>query len=92
MSATRDDSGKAVTLGIVNRHREDAITTTIEVGGSAPILSATAHEVNGDDPKVLNSFDRPDAVVVQDRQLTASGTTVEITLPAHSVTVVRLAL
>jgi alpha-N-arabinofuranosidase len=92
VSATRDASGKAVTLGIVNRHETDAITTSIQIGGSATIASAVAYEVNGDDTHVLNSFERPDAVVVQERQPTIDGSSLEITLPAHSVTVVRLGL
>jgi alpha-N-arabinofuranosidase len=92
VSATRDEAGRAITLGIVNRHQSDAISTTIEIGGDASISSATAYEVNGEDVTVRNSFDRPDAVVVHERQLAADGASIEITLPAHSVTVVRLAL
>jgi alpha-N-arabinofuranosidase len=92
VSATRDETGRAVTLGIVNRHQRDAISTTIEIGGDVSISSATAYEVNGEDVKVRNSFDRPDAVVVHERHLAVNGASFEITLPAHSVTVVRLAL
>ena len=39
----------------------------------SPIASAVAYEVNGDDPPVLNSFERPDAVTVQERQAAPSG-------------------
>jgi alpha-L-arabinofuranosidase len=91
-SVTRDESGKAVTLGIVNRHRDEAVTTSIEVGDGTSIARAVAFEVSGADPTVLNSFDRPDAVTVQERQIAASGARFEVTLPAHSVTVVRLDL
>ena len=35
VSATRDEGGTALTLGIVNRHRDDAVTTTVEIGGGA---------------------------------------------------------
>jgi len=92
VSATRDESGTSITLGIVNRHRDEAITTTVEIGGGAAIRSAVAYEVNGEDVKVRNSFDRPDAVVVQERPLTTSGASFEVTLPAHSVTVVCVSL
>jgi alpha-N-arabinofuranosidase len=92
VSATRDEAGRTVMLGIVNRHRDDAVTTTIQIGGEAPIRSAVAYEVNGADPSVRNSFDTPDAVVVQERQVTPTGGNLELTLPAHSATVVRLAL
>ena len=68
---------RPLTLGIVNRHRDDAVTTSIEIGGGAPIGSAVAYEVNGDDPTVLNSFDRPDAVTVQERTLSANGASLE---------------
>ena len=73
VSATRDEAGQTVTLGIVNRHQDQAITTTIGLDG-APIASAAVYEVNGDDPHGLNSFERPDAVVVQERQATPNGT------------------
>ena len=92
VSASRDEAGKAVTVAVVNRDRDAAITTTIEVADGATISSATAHEVNGDDPTVLKSFERPDAVTVQVRRLSPVGSHVELTLPAHSVTVVTLAL
>jgi alpha-L-arabinofuranosidase len=48
--------------------------------------------VNGDDPSVRNTFERPDAVIVQHRQITPGSAGLELTLPAHSVTVVRLEL
>jgi len=92
VSVTRDEAGNTLTFGIVNRHQDDAVTTTVEIGNGAPITSAVAYEVNGDDPTVLNSFDRPDAVTVKERSLSAAGASLELTLPAHSVTVVRLQL
>jgi alpha-N-arabinofuranosidase len=92
VSVTRDAAGRTLTLGIVNRHRDDAVATTVAVGNGTPIASAVAYEVNGEDPAVLNSFGRPDAVTVQERQLTPAGGRLELTLPAHSVTVVRLTL
>ena len=90
VSATRDEAGTTVTLGIVNRHRDDAITTSIELGSGTTIKAAVAYDVTGDDPTVRNSFDRPDAVTVQERPLTAGGPSLELTLPAHSVTIVRV--
>jgi len=90
VSATRDEAGRTVTLGIVNRHPDESVTTTVELGG--PIQSAIAYEVIGDDPAGRNSFERPDAATVRERQISPSGTGLELTLPAHSVTVVRLEL
>ena len=92
VSATRAEDGQTVTVGIVNRHRDAPITTTLQIAGGAAITAAVASEVNGEDPNVLNSFTRPDAVVVQERQLPVGGSSLEITLPAHSVTVLRLTL
>jgi alpha-N-arabinofuranosidase len=92
VSATRDEAGRILTLGIVNRHRDDAVATTVQVGEGTPIKGAIAYEVNGDDPTVLNSFARPDAVTVQERRLTPAGGSLNVTLPAHSVTVVRVEL
>jgi len=92
VSATRDEAGKTVTVAVVNRDRERPITSTIELGDGARIGSAVAYEVNGEDPTVLNSFERPDAVTIQERRLDADGSRLGHTFPSHSVTVVRLSL
>jgi len=92
VTATRDEAGRVVTVAVVNRDRDRPITTTIELADGRAISGAVAYEVNGDDPTVLNSFEQPDAVTVQERRLEASGSLVQHTFPSHSVTVVRLAV
>src|SRR5262249_17519400 len=47
VSATRDEAARSVTVGIVNRHQDAAVTTTIELPSA--IASAMAYEVNGED-------------------------------------------
>jgi alpha-N-arabinofuranosidase len=90
VSATRDETGKTLTFGIVNRHEDEAISTRLELPSG--IVSAVAYEVNGDDPAVRNTFERPDAVFVRERSLAPTGSTLDLRLPAHSVTVVKIAL
>ena len=57
VSATRDEAGKTVTLGIVNRHQDDADHDHRRACGGATIAAVRVYEVNGDDPAVRNSFD-----------------------------------
>jgi alpha-N-arabinofuranosidase len=92
VSVTRDEAAKSLTLAVVNRDVDRPITTTIELGDGVTIRRATAYEVHGADPSVVNSFERPNAVAVQERHLSATGSSVEAAFPAHSVTVVTVSL
>ncbi|MCC6176961.1 MAG: alpha-N-arabinofuranosidase [Chloroflexi bacterium] len=95
VSASRDASGQTVTVAVVNRDRERPISTTIELSGSGAIgqggaRQGVAYVVNGADPTMTNSFDRPNAVDVHEQRVDVNGVSVEFTFPAHSVTVLRL--
>ena len=90
VSATCDPSGRSVTVAVVNRDESRAIETSLEVAGWRIIGEAVADEVNGADPTVVNSFERPDAVGVQTRVLQPRDGRLECAFAPHSVTVVRL--
>ena len=91
VSATRDIAGRAVTLAVVNRDRDRAHATTIDLAETR-VAGVAVSEVNGASPDVANSFDQPSAVAVQERVLDVSGSRFDYTFPAHSVTVLRLRL
>ena len=92
VSATRNEAGRPSRSGSSTATRTDADHHDRRARRRRAIASAAVYEVNGDDPHVLNSFERPDAVTVQERQATPAGASLELTLPAHSATVVRLTL
>jgi alpha-L-arabinofuranosidase len=51
-----------------------------------------AYEVNGGNPDIVNSFEQPQAVGVQEHHLDLAGQDVTYTFPAHSLTVLKLQL
>ncbi len=90
VAASCDAAGREITLAVVNRDRERALATTIQLVDAAAATGIVAYEVNGADPDVFNSFEQPEAVTVQERHLNLGGSRFEYTFPAHSVTVLRL--
>jgi len=92
VAATYDPTSRRLTLAVVNRDREHAIPTRLQLVNGISIDAITAYEVNGDTPDTVNSFANPDAVSVTRRAVDARGESVDYTFPAHSVTVLCAAL
>ena len=92
VAATCDVAGHALTLSVVNRAADQAISTVIDLTGAVAEPGGIVREVNGRDPDVMNSFEQPNAVRVQEQRLDLGGAAFEYTFPAHSITVVRLRL
>ncbi len=90
VSATRDSSGRELTLAVINRDRDRAHTTTIQFADVASIDNIVAYEVNGTDPAVTNSFTEPAAVDVHEQQLPLQGQQIHYTFPAHALTILRM--
>ncbi len=90
VAATCDEAGQSVTLAVVNRDRERAHTTTIQLTDATAHSNIQVYEVNGADPTVINSFEQPHAVDVQQKMLHAGGSSFEYTFPAHSLTLLRM--
>ncbi len=87
MAATCDVSAGRITLAVVNRDPERAHATTIQLADLA-IASVDAYEVNGAGPNVINSFEQPQAVTVQEKkEISAGASTFEYRFPPHSVTI-----
>lgn len=74
---------------MINRDRDRDLPATLDLGGAAVVGAVSAWEVNGPDVSATNSFETPRAVDVCERKLDARGSTLELVLPAHSVTVLR---
>ena len=92
VSATRDVSGKVVTMAVINRDREQAQTTAITYADPASIRSGTAYEINADDPGISNSFETPEQVTIKEKHIDTDKQELSYTFPAHSLTLLRLEL
>ncbi len=58
-SATTDAAGRHVTLVVVNRDRDRAIVTTVDLGGAALVGEISVAEINGPAVAAVNSFREP---------------------------------
>jgi alpha-N-arabinofuranosidase len=90
--ATSDPAGRQVTLAVINRDREHGHPATIRLADGAAARGIAASVVDGPDVTAVNSFEQPDRVTVRESTLDVGGARFEHTFPAHSVTVLRLAL
>jgi alpha-L-arabinofuranosidase len=88
VSATRDTSGRILTLVVVNRDPENDVQTTIQLTDAAFDGDAEVYEVTGDDPAAVNDFGE-ERVGVAERSVEAAGPSFEHAFPACSVTVLR---
>jgi alpha-N-arabinofuranosidase len=91
VTATCDASGQEVVIAVVNRDRDQAHQTTIQLSNGETASNIVAYEVNGREPGVMNSFEQPHAVDVQEHRLDLEGKGgFEYSFPPHSVTLLRL--
>jgi alpha-N-arabinofuranosidase len=86
VAASRDGSGRALTVTIVNRQPDREVPATIEVGGSLDGANAIVHEMTGGAPDATNTFEHPAAVSVRTRTCTVSGAAVDVVLAPRSYT------
>lgn len=94
VAATLNEDERILTIAVVNRDRERDHRTTIDLGDVTAVAEITAFEVNGDDPAVVNSFERPNAVQAQERVVNhgLEVRQLEHTFPSHSATLLRMRL
>src|SRR5262249_52045898 len=90
--ATCDEGGRALTIGVVNRDRDRPHTATIDLGTAKAMREVLVSEVNGPDVNATNSFEHPSRVGVREHRRPATGHHLEYEFPAHSVSVLRVAL
>ncbi|GLV53572.1 alpha-N-arabinofuranosidase [Dictyobacter sp. S3.2.2.5] len=90
VSVTSDQEGHELAIAVVNRDQEEDHSTTIQFADPISISQGRLYQVNATDPNTSNSFEQPDAVTVQERQLELANGALTYTFPAHSLTVLRL--
>jgi len=78
-----------VTLCVVNRNKEEAITTDIISQNGSFNGSFTVDEVNGPDIKAMNDFDKEPVKTIGKSAIRAKGNTITYTFPAHSFTMIK---
>jgi alpha-L-arabinofuranosidase len=85
VAATCDAGGTDVCLAVVNRSRDQAVRTSVEILGRSVQGPLSAYVVDGPEPSSRNSFEQPRQVDVRESTVSAG----EVDFPAHSVTVLR---
>jgi len=86
VTVTCDASEHELAIAVVNRDRERAHPTTIQLTDAATMTNIVAYEVNGADPDTVNSFEQPHAVDVQEHRLDQKGQSISYTFAPHSFT------
>jgi len=71
VTATRDEAGRTLVLGVVNRHPEPVIEARIVLHDCGEVRPCQAWLLGGPTPLVANSFDAPENVAAVDTSLPA---------------------
>jgi alpha-L-arabinofuranosidase len=87
--STTDTAGRELTVALVNRDRDRGQLAVVTLTGGALTGAVRSWEVNGLDPAAMNSFENPRAVDVRERKIETRDGGITLTLPAHSVTILR---
>ena len=90
--ATSDEACRELTIGVVNRDRDQGHSATIDLGSAVATGELRVSEVNGPDVDATNSFEHPGRVGVREHRRAVAGHRFDYTFPAHSVTVLRVSL
>lgn len=88
VSATYTENGE-VFICVVNRHKDQAITTDLICQTGTFGDQFEVYEVNGPDIKSENDFDKESVKTVKKANLKAGGTSVSYAFPAHSFTMLK---
>ncbi|GAC1461984.1 MAG: alpha-N-arabinofuranosidase [Ktedonobacteraceae bacterium] len=96
-AAAYDDAEHMLTLAVVNRDLEHSHTSTIHLMDMPLPNSIALYEVNGTHANVMNSFEHPSEVRIQESTLepvaqNLAGQHLQYTFPAHSLTLMRMRL
>lgn len=87
VSATTKDG--ELRLCVVNRHKDEAITTDIFSQNGAFSGNFTVHEVTGPDIKAGNDFGKENVKTVEKQAVKVNGTKFTYTFPPHSFTLLK---
>lgn len=86
VTATIDPVKRELAVFAINRSERDAQETTLTLHEGSFAGPVNVHTVNGDSVKAYNSFEQPDRVTVTNSELTATGSSLTVSLEPHSMT------
>ncbi|MCU1492702.1 MAG: hypothetical protein JWO62_466 [Acidimicrobiaceae bacterium] len=90
--ASRSSDGRTIMLSVVNRSPEDDVTAAIELAPGLDVQGARFERVHARDWRATNTFDHPDDVNVSTEVLEGFKNGVSECFPAHSHTVLSIAV
>jgi alpha-N-arabinofuranosidase len=86
VSATLDKTGKQIVLYVVNRSKDKAMETTIDLAIGRFTGKAMVSTINGPDVKAENTFAKKDLVKAKEHMLAIDGQSLIYEFEPHSVT------
>ncbi|MBI5116141.1 alpha-N-arabinofuranosidase [Candidatus Poribacteria bacterium] len=90
VSATTVENAARLVLAVINRHKDKAMKTEIDLSGYPPNSNGVVYEINGVAAEAENSFDEPDKVKTVEKPLRGVSSKFTYSFPAHSVTLIEL--
>jgi alpha-N-arabinofuranosidase len=87
-----DEAGRELSIALVNRDRDRDLAAVIDVTGGAVAAEVSVWEVNGPEVGATNSFEHPRRVDVREDRAAARSGGLDYVCPAHSITILRLAI
>jgi alpha-L-arabinofuranosidase len=90
VAATRDADARRLTISVVNRDPQQAISTQVNLLGAEATGRVTVHQVTGDKPDAVNSFAQPDVVSAHREPQAVRGDRLDVLFPPHSFTVLEV--
>jgi len=91
VSASLNESKKAVILNVINKHETKAIPADILLQSGDYTGIAKAHEINGESLNSSNSATKEEVKIVT-KELKFKGNSIRYTFPAHSLTQLEIVL
>ena len=88
-SSTLDTASNEVILKLVNATGA-TLATTVDLGGVHQARAGTVTVLHADHLTDVNTFEAPDLIAPHESPVTPTGTTLDVILPANSLSVVRI--
>lgn len=88
VSATYKDNGEVI-INVLNRNKDEAITTDIISQKGKFSGEFEIYEINGPDVKARNDFGQTEVQTEQKESINANGTEITYSFPAHSYTMIK---
>jgi alpha-L-arabinofuranosidase len=91
-SARLGSDGTTLEVFLVNRSLEENIDTAVRLSGGQPHSPVDLATLNGPSLVEWNSFEEPDRVKIENSQIALNQGTLQISLPAHSISKLTMSL